>query len=314
MAEILVLGAGVVGLSSALRLARETKHRVTVWAKDLTKSASQDAAAFWWPWRADGEQHMRWSLESLEHFRKLDDHAGVINRKIISLAQNHRAIPSWCNVVPSCRYATESEVTEALPNGIVIEGVPVIDPFVYLDWLKKRLKEAGVKIEVRQVENLQEALKEYSIVINCTGTAARDLCGDDQLQTVGGEFIKVRGIVVKSVIFTGESDDSRFVVPQGYYTMIGGTHPANSPAIIADQKDAVAMIDIVKKLSQNVKLTQNDIIGGARATYAKRPSIRLEVERVSGGHIIHNYGYGGSGYTLAYGCAGEVVRLSGDLS
>ena len=36
-----------------------------------------------------------------------------------------------------------------------------------------------------------------------------------------------------------------------------------------------------------------------------RPSVRLERE----GRLIHNYGHGGAGYTLAYGCAEDVAAL-----
>jgi hypothetical protein len=33
------------------------------------------------------------------------------------------------------------------------------------------------------------------------------------------------------------------------------------------------------------------------------------VEQETGANIIHNYGHGGSGFTLAFGCAAEVVRI-----
>ena len=36
-----------------------------------------------------------------------------------------------------------------------------------------------------------------------------------------------------------------------------------------------------------------------------RQQVRLEKE----GNIIHNYGHGGSGYTLSFGCADEVKRM-----
>jgi D-amino-acid oxidase len=39
-----------------------------------------------------------------------------------------------------------------------------------------------------------------------------------------------------------------------------------------------------------------------------RPEPRLETERRDGGVVVHNYGHGGGGVTLSWGCAEEVVR------
>jgi D-amino-acid oxidase len=36
-----------------------------------------------------------------------------------------------------------------------------------------------------------------------------------------------------------------------------------------------------------------------------RPEVRLERD----GRLVHNYGHGGAGYTLSWGCAEEVARL-----
>ena len=41
-----------------------------------------------------------------------------------------------------------------------------------------------------------------------------------------------------------------------------------------------------------------------------RSAIRLERERVAPDRwLIHNYGHGGAGVTLSWGCADEVARL-----
>jgi D-amino-acid oxidase len=43
-----------------------------------------------------------------------------------------------------------------------------------------------------------------------------------------------------------------------------------------------------------------------------RPTVRLEAEPATGDtpRVIHNYGHGGSGITLAWGCADDVAELA----
>lgn len=38
---------------------------------------------------------------------------------------------------------------------------------------------------------------------------------------------------------------------------------------------------------------------------------RLEAETIGSKHVVHNYGHGGAGITMSWGCAGEVARLVG---
>jgi D-amino-acid oxidase len=39
-----------------------------------------------------------------------------------------------------------------------------------------------------------------------------------------------------------------------------------------------------------------------------RPSVRLEAEALPGGRVLwHNYGHGGAGVTLSWGCAAELT-------
>ena len=60
--RVVVVGAGVVGLTSALRL-RRAGHDVTVWAAALTPhTTSAVAAALWYPYRAPGTR--TWAAES----------------------------------------------------------------------------------------------------------------------------------------------------------------------------------------------------------------------------------------------------------
>jgi D-amino-acid oxidase len=40
-----------------------------------------------------------------------------------------------------------------------------------------------------------------------------------------------------------------------------------------------------------------------------RPAVRLEAEARPGGTIVHNYGHGGAGVTLSWGCAAAATDL-----
>ena len=43
----------------------------------------------------------------------------------------------------------------------------------------------------------------------------------------------------------------------------------------------------------------------------RKSGVRLERSRLRDGRtVIHNYGHGGAGFTLSWGCAGEVVDLA----
>jgi glycine/D-amino acid oxidase-like deaminating enzyme len=68
--KIAVIGSGVVGLTSAIRLL-EHHHTVTIMSKDApTQTTSSVAAAFWYP-NVVSERVKAWCLHSLETFRAL---------------------------------------------------------------------------------------------------------------------------------------------------------------------------------------------------------------------------------------------------
>ena len=41
-----------------------------------------------------------------------------------------------------------------------------------------------------------------------------------------------------------------------------------------------------------------------------RPQVRLEAEQYGSVTVLHNYGHGGAGVTLSWGCAEEATQLA----
>ena len=57
------------------------------------------------------------------------------------------------------------------------------------------------------------------------------------------------------------------------------------------------------------ELDRSKVVGVSVGLRPSRKEVRLEVENITGRKVVHNYGHGGAGVTLSWGCADEVVRL-----
>ncbi len=57
-----------------------------------------------------------------------------------------------------------------------------------------------------------------------------------------------------------------------------------------------------------------EVLGQRVGLRPGRTEVRLEIEELPGGRaLIHDYGHGGRGFTLSWGCAEEVLKLAEDF-
>src|SRR5688572_10522975 len=103
MARVVVIGAGVVGLSCAVRLL-ERGHEVGVVARDLPlETTSSVAAALWYPHRAyPFEQVTAWSRTTYDELSRLaaDEASGVRMLEGTQLLRARAPRPWWADAVP----------------------------------------------------------------------------------------------------------------------------------------------------------------------------------------------------------------------
>jgi D-amino-acid oxidase len=312
MAKILLLGAGIIGLNTALRLALETEHQVSIWASDVSNITSAYAGAFWWPTKSITSESnlLSWSTATFHFLYGLGQNEGIVNRKIVALEQEACQAPPWFQLIPGGRLARQGEVTPLLPYGLVLESGPVIEPITHLKWLRDRLEGLGVSIKSQSATSLSESLSECPIVINCTGLGARQLCDDHDLHPVSGQLVKIRNTTVHSVTFIGSRPEkTAYVIPHEGYTILGGTYFAGDADTQPNEDEILAILARCNQLCPQLGATKSDIIGVSKALRPARSQLRLELEERKEGLVIHNYGQGGAGFSLAYGCAGEVIRL-----
>lgn len=306
----LVIGCGVIGLSSALEL-QAAGWRVTIAARALPPdTVSNIAAAFWYPYAvAPRERCDAWARTAYGIFRELaqDPSTGVIMRRGVEFFLEDAAPSSLTSDLPGARVAREDELRPGYSRGLVFDA-PVVDTSIYLDWLMRRFGRGGGLIELRDFKALDEACELAPLVVNCAGLGARELARDPRMFAIRGQILRVeRGSIENFALDHEPGGGTTYVIPRTRDCVLGGTSEPRREDLRLDTRQG---LDIRRRCAALVPE-----LGGARVLaelVGLRPGrdvVRLELERREHGLLVHNYGHGGAGVTLSWGCAREVREL-----
>ena len=308
--DALVVGAGVSGLSCAIRLA-ETGFSVRVLARERTPHTTSDlAAAVWYPFLCGPpDRALAWSRTTFRVLKELarEPAAGIAMVEGGELSGGDPAAPPWwADAVDRFRAAHPGEIVPGRAGGFLFDA-PVAAMPAYMAWLEARAAALGIAIETRTVRDLQALLLEASVVVDCAGLGAGELVRDPALHPVRGQVVRVApGRVRRFLQAGGPGEPPTYVIPRPDCTVLGGTEEAGSWDLAVDPATSE---DI---LARCVGLVP-DLAGAAVLSHAvglrpARAEVRLETDRLPGGIVIHDYGHGGAGFTLSWGCADEVAR------
>lgn len=324
--NVAVIGAGICGLSSALRL-REAGHQVEIIDAGERFAASPIAAALWYPYRALPQAAVtRWSAATYSVLVALASStaaAGVRLRTGRELLRESTPDPWWRDAVPTLDRVPAVDVPAGYADGFRLT-VPVVDPTVHLPWLREQLAdrgdrgergergERGVRWRYQHVTGLAAAAPAADVTVNCTGLGAQQL-GDDAVVPVRWQVILVEQAGVDEWLLD-QSDPLAltYVVPREHTVVLGGTAEVGATSTEPDQATAAAIRNRCAALVPAV--ASGRVLAHKVGLRPTRPAVRLELERLPGGQpVVHNYGHGGAGWTLSYGCAEDVARLVGAL-
>jgi D-amino-acid oxidase len=184
---------------------------------------------------------------------------------------------------------------------------PVVAMPLYLKWLESRVAALGGVIEARNVNRLEALFLQASLVVNCTGLAARELTKDDDLHPIRGQIVRVEpGHADRFVQAGGGRRPLAYIIPRYDCTVLGGTADEGSWDLSVDPATADAIVERCTALEP--ELANAAVLSHAVGLRPGRSEVRLETVRHAGGIVIHNYGHGGGGVTLSWGCADEVAR------
>ena len=299
----IVVGAGVVGLTTAVCL-REAGVAADVVAREQPQdTTSAVAAALWYPYRALPAARVTvWSAATYEALGRLArvPGSGVRMRAGTELLPGDAPDPWWRDAVPGLRRTREGLRFVA----------PVVDMSVHLPWLVGRLRALGGTVQRRHLDAL-----EADAVVNCAGLGARELAGDASLSAVRGQVVRVTAPGVQEWLLD-QSDPEQlvYVVPRRAHAaggrgsgdvVLGGAAQEGDEDPTADPATTAAIRARCAALVP--ALRDAPVVDVAVGLRPVRPAVRLEAE----GRVVHCYGHGGAGVTLAWGCGVEVAALLG---
>ncbi len=304
---VLVVGAGVSGLSAALRLL-EAGHSVEIWTRDLpAETVSAVAAAIWYPYLAEPvDRVLLWGEVSLKEFIRLSDEpdTGVMMRDGMEVFLGAVDDPWWSGTVPGFRRTKTSELPPGYVDGYSLR-LPVVDMSMHLNWLVRRVEGMGGRLVLRSIEGLPETSGVADAVVNCIGLAAREVAVDPEVYGVRGQIQVVRAPGVTQFLL----DDAgpTYIIPRVTDVVLGGS--ADEHVYSATVDPAVSAAIRARCVRLMPQLADAPVLANRVGIRPCRSTVRLEMEMIGATRVIHNYGHGGSGVTLSWGCAEEVVRL-----
>jgi len=288
--SIAVVGAGVSGLTTAALLA-ERGHDVTLYRAARAHMASAAAAAIWYLYDLDGATE--WALVTLERLTGLATVSGTGVSMIELRTFSSSPAPEWtgqCGLRP-------------LEGGFAVT-VPLMDTAIYLHYLLSRF--TGAVREVAPFAALADVPPQHDVIVNCTGVGARELAGDPRVHPHRGQVVVTAAQPQLDYAVVYE-DALAYVIPRATSCILGGTNEESDDVLPREatseeiRRKCAAIVDPHRFPSLEARV-------GLRPY--REGGVRLCRERAPDGRtIVHNYGHGGAGFTVSWGCAEAVAQL-----
>jgi len=328
--RVAIVGAGVSGLTCGIVFS-ELGHRTTIFAREIgQQTTSAVAGALWFPYDVEpAKKTIPWALETYRTLAGLADHAetGVSMIELLQLSRCEEIqIPEWAPPLGARRVAAVATAlgrradgsrskrlgtamrAEDFQSGFTIR-VPLMDTTIYLGYLTNRFSKAnGQVIAGVYLEDLEDVDREFDVVINCAGMGARELVDDPDLEPHRGQVAIVPKIEGLSYAVVCDDAPLMYAIPRRSDCLFGGTNERSDDLSI----DSATTNRIIAECSRSLKIQKPNVLAGRVGLRPFRKSgVRVESARLSDGRaVVHNYGHGGSGFTLSWGCAETVHQLA----
>jgi D-amino-acid oxidase len=318
--KVAIIGAGVSGLTCGVLFA-EQGYATRILAETIgQRTTSAAAGAIWYPYDV-GPMNVTigWALDSYNTFVQLTHQSGT-GVSLIELRTFSReyeiTIPDWATALGAQRLdrdgvSTETKESRDFPplfrSGFSLK-VPLTDTTIYLDYLAQRLVTAGGVITADTcLQRLENVASEFGLVINCAGFGASRLVPDPDLEPHRGQVVIVPKLNLRCAIVCDDAP-LMYAIPRANDCLFGGTNELSDNL----QPDPATTESILHECSRVLNIQKPAFLAERVGLRPFRNSgVCLRADRLKDGRaVIHNYGHGGAGFTLSWGCAAAVLKLA----
>ncbi|ESO08124.1 hypothetical protein HELRODRAFT_156658 [Helobdella robusta] len=325
--KIAILGAGVVGLSTAVQLRQllPTAELDLIAEKFYDETTSYGAAGIFRPTLSktpgvEIERIKKWLKDSWKHYEGIfhGDEARLAGVQLISgyqFVNNPQPNPLERDIVFSYRALTDKELS-AFPGDRFKYGwfvtTLLIEPRIYLKYLTDKFTQSGGRTIRKTLESFEELCGRYDLVINCMGLGSKELLKDEELVPNRGHLVKVKCDWLKHFVYTGDTGTC-YILPGIEVTTIGGTRTDNDLDLTPRKEDTERILNEAYKVLPSLKKAK--IVSEWVGLRPHRAPLRIESETMefpSGKklQVVHNYGHGAEGISLSWGTSVEAVELA----
>ncbi len=307
--DVLVIGAGVSGLTTAICLA-EAGLSVTIRTADRPGQTTSVAAGAVWGLTRVGppDRIVEWGQAGLEALSKLAVEPGTGVRMAVGQEISRAPLKphDWTGLVTGLRSCEKSELPDGFTYGWHYTA-PLATMPVYLGYLQARFERAGGTLEVSPVRSLGGLAGAAPVIVNCSGADAHDLVPDPAVVPVRGQVVIAANPGIEEFLINRDPEPPWIVYmfPHGDTILLGGTNDEGNWD--KEPKTEVAERIMAGCSAIEPRLRGVEILGHRVGLRPCRPKVRLESEPLDGSVLWHNYGHGGAGISLSWGCAAEIA-------